>query len=105
MAAACGSGGGSPDDSVVSTVNPNPGYSVDAPTEDEMQEQFARTEAFAATVVGLEEEVAIGRIEEEGFIARVVARDGEYYAVTEDYVTTRINLVIVAGIVTEATVG
>jgi hypothetical protein len=48
---------------------------------------------------------AIFAIEDAGFIARVVARDGEYFAVTEDYSVSRINLVVVDDRVTEATVG
>lgn len=99
---ACGS---SRADTPVSTINPSPDASVEIPTEEEMQEQVRRTEEFAATVIGLSTDEAIARIEVEGFIARVVAEDGEYFAVTEDYVTTRVNLVIVDGVVTEATAG
>lgn len=99
---ACGS---SDADTPVATINPTPDSSVEIPTEEEMQEQVRRTEAFAATVIDLSTDEAIERIEAEGFIARVVAEDGEYFAVTEDYVTTRVNLVIVDGIVTEATAG
>jgi hypothetical protein len=100
--AACGSSGA---DTSVSTVNPSPDASFEVPTEEEMQEQVARTEAFAATTVGMTEGDALEAIEEAGLIARVVAEDGEYFAVTEDYVTTRVNLVLVGGVVTEATAG
>lgn len=96
--------GGDPD-TTVSTVNPDPGASVSIPTEEEMQEQFERTQAFAATVVGMTEPGAVAAIEAAEYVARVVARDGEYFMVTEDYVVTRINLVVVNGLVTEATVG
>jgi hypothetical protein len=100
--AACGSSGA---DTPVSTNNPNPDASYEVPTEEEMQEQVARTEAFAATTIGMTESDAVEAIEEAGLIARVVAEDGEYFAVTEDYVTTRVNLVLVGGVVTEATAG
>lgn len=92
-------------DESVSTVNPDPGASVSIPTEEEMEEQRVRTEAFAATVIGMSESEAIAAIEAEGYVARVVARDGEYFMVTEDYSVTRINLVVVDDRVTEATVG
>lgn len=102
MLAACGSSGA---DTSLSTINPNPDASFEVPTEEEMQEQVVRTEAFAATTIGMTVDEAVEVIEEAGFFARVVAEDGEYFAVTEDYVTTRVNLVVVAGVVTEATAG
>jgi hypothetical protein len=92
-------------DESVSTNNPEPDASISVPTDVEMQEQLERTEAFAATVIGMTEAEAITAIEDAGFIARVVARDGEYFAVTEDYSVSRINLVVVDDRVTEATVG
>ena len=92
-------------DESVSTVNPDPDSTVSIPTEQEMQEQLERTEAFAPTVIGMSESEAIAAIEAEGYVARVVARDGEYFMVTEDYSVTRINLVVVDDTVTEATVG
>ena len=90
-------------DESVSTINPDPTVSI--PTEEEMEAQRERTEAFAATVIGMSESEAIAAIEAEGYVARVVARDGEYFMVTEDYSVTRINLVVVDDTVTEATVG
>ena len=92
-------------DTSVSTNNPNPDVEVPFPTEEEMQEQFERSEAFAATLIGMSEQDAIAAIEDEGLIARVVARDGEYFMVTEDYSVSRINLVIENDRVTEASVG
>lgn len=103
--ASCGGRGGSADDDVVSTDNVDPDVSVSLPSEQEWQDQYDQTEQFALTVVGMTEEQAIEAIEEAGFVARVIARDGEFFAVTEDYSVTRINLVIVDGDVTEATVG
>ncbi len=92
-------------DESVSTINPDPDVTVSIPSEDELQEQLRRTEEFALTVIGLAEQDAIDAIEAEGLIARVVAREGEYYVVTEDFAYSRINLVIESGLVTEATAG
>ena len=103
VVAACGSGS-SGDDSV-STFEPDPDVTISIPTEEELQEQLQRTEEFALTVIGLAEQDAVDAIEAEGLIARVVAREGEYYVVTEDFVYSRINLVIESGLVTEATAG
>lgn len=103
VVAACGSG--APGDESVSTFAPDPDVSISIPSEEELQEQLRRTEEFALTVIGLAEQDAVDAIEAEGLIARVVARDGEFYAVTEDYSVMRINLIVEAGSVTEATVG
>ena len=92
-------------DESVSTVNPDPDSTVSIPTEEEMQEQLERTKAFALTVIGMSESDAVAASEAEGYVARVVARDGEYFMVTEDYSVSRINLVVVNDVVTEATVG
>ena len=100
---ACGPGPSG--DETISTFNPNPDVTVSIPSEEEMQAQLERSEAFAATLIGLAEQEAVDAIEAEGLIARVVAREGEYYAVTEDYSVSRINLVIDSGLVAEATVG
>ena len=42
---------------------------------------------------------------ERGLTVRVVARDGEYFAVTKDYRTDRVNFVINDGVVVKATIG
>lgn len=103
VVAACGSG--SSGDESVSTFEPDPDVTISIPTEEELQEQLRRTEEFALTVIGLAEQDAVDAIEAEGLIARVVAREGEYYVVTEDFAYSRINLVIESGLVTEATAG
>jgi hypothetical protein len=103
VVAGCGSGSSS-DDSV-STFEPDPDVTISIPTEEELQEELQRTEEFALTVIGLAEQDAIEAIEADGMIARVIARDGEYFIVTEDFVYSRINLVIESGLVTEATAG
>jgi hypothetical protein len=101
MVAACGSDM----DESVSTVNPYPDASVSIPTDEEMQEQYERSEVFAATLIGMTEDAAIAAIVAEGLTARVVARNGENFMVTEDYSVSRINLVIDNDVVTAATVG
>ncbi len=65
----------------------------------------ATAEAMATTVVGMGETEAQTAVEEAGLTWRVVSRDGEDFAVTEDYSTSRINATIVDGKVTAATVG
>ncbi|MGH3443225.1 MAG: hypothetical protein ACRDUY_14535 [Nitriliruptorales bacterium] len=62
-------------------------------------------EALAKEVVGLTEAEATDRILAAGAEPRVVSRDGEDYAVTDDYRTDRINLRIEDGIVVHADVG
>jgi hypothetical protein len=62
-------------------------------------------ETLAHDVIGLSEADAVAAIEEAGHVARIVSRDGEDFAVTDDYRTDRINLRIGAGVVTHADVG
>jgi heat shock protein HslJ len=63
------------------------------------------TQQMAADVVGLPEAEAQAAVEGAGLTFRVVSRDGESFAVTDDYSLTRINVVVVDGAVTEATIG
>lgn len=63
------------------------------------------TLAVAQDVVGMTESEAQAAVEEAGLIWRVAARDGEQYALTEDYVVSRVNATIVDGTVTETWVG
>lgn len=58
-----------------------------------------------ADAVGLSEEESVSFLEGKGFVVRVVERDGEAYAITFDYRTDRVNLVVKEGIVTEAYIG
>lgn len=62
-------------------------------------------QSLAEAVIGLAEPDAIERIESTGLVARVVARDGEGLAVTDDLRTDRINLHVEDGTVAEASVG
>jgi len=94
----------SPDAAVTSTNNPSPSATnSDFPTE-----PSATAVAVADEVIGMPEEQAIQTIEgisSEQLTARVVRRDGESYAITEDYSLSRINLEIDNGIVTKTYIG
>jgi hypothetical protein len=63
------------------------------------------TDDLVEGLTGLSESDAATAAEERGLTLRVVARDGEYFAVTKDYRTDRVNLVIDNGVVVEATIG
>lgn len=93
-----------PDAAVTSTTNPSPNASYsDFPTE-----PSATALAVAAEVIGMTEEDAIETIEgisSQQLTARVVRRDGESYAITEDYRLSRINLEIDNGLVTRTYIG
>jgi hypothetical protein len=58
-----------------------------------------------AALVGMTEDEAISVIEEQGWTSRISARDGEYFALTMDLRADRVNLEIVDGVVTVATIG
>ena len=96
----------SPDDAIKSTSSNNPSPSAsfsEFPTE-----PSSTALAVAAEVIGMTEEDAIQTIEgisSEQLTARVVRRDDESYAVTQDYSLSRINLEIDNGIVTKTWIG
>lgn len=56
-------------------------------------------------LIGLTEATAVDEAEAGGWVVRVVARDGEYYPVTKDYLLSRVNLIVDGGIVTSVSVG
>lgn len=56
-------------------------------------------------LIGLTEATAVDEAESGGWVVRVVARDGEYYPVTKDYLLSRVNLTVDGGIVTSVSVG
>ena len=94
----------SPDDAVTSTNNPSPSGSY----SEFPSEPSATVVALAAEVIGMTEELAIQTIEgisSEQLTARVVRRDDESYAVTQDYSLSRINLEIDDGLVTKTSIG
>lgn len=57
------------------------------------------------SLIGLPEADAVAAVEAAGFEARIVARDGEYFAVTADYRVDRVNLEIVDEVITAASIG
>lgn len=65
----------------------------------------ARTRALAAEVVGMSEARARAAVQAADATFRVVSRDGTALPVTDDYRTNRVNVTLVGGTVTEATVG
>lgn len=62
-------------------------------------------EGGISALVGMTEADAIAVIEEQGWTSRISARDGEYFALTMDFRSDRVNLEIVDGVVTVATIG
>lgn len=56
-------------------------------------------------LVGLTEKSAVEVAESQGWIVRVVSRDGEEFPITMDYSTARVNLTVVDDIVTEVYIG
>ena len=61
--------------------------------------------SFGATVIGEAEADAIAAIAAAGFESRIAERDGEPFALTMDWVPSRINLSITDGVVTDVFVG
>ncbi len=62
-------------------------------------------DSIAASVVGMSEQEGTDTIEAAGFVVRVQERDGERFALTEDYGFDRVNLTISAGVITSTWVG
>jgi hypothetical protein len=79
-------------------------YSATPPVDDPLA-VTAQTQALAASVVGMAEAEAEAAVTGANHTFRVVTRDGEQFAVTEDYSPTRINVTVVGEKVTEATIG
>jgi len=55
--------------------------------------------------VGFDEQAAQACVEDAGLVWRVIARDGEYFMVTEDYSPQRVKAVIEKSVVLEISVG
>ena len=96
-------GSSTPTATPTSTSNASPSASIDV--LDDMQKQAAQTLEFAQTLLGMAQAYAENKIEEAGYEHRMVWKDGESFAVTEDYRPTRINLYIKEGIVDKVEVG
>ncbi|MDZ7744587.1 MAG: hypothetical protein U5K77_02380 [Candidatus Saccharibacteria bacterium] len=82
------------------TSSPDTNQEVPNPSEPNGEDQD-RVNAY----IGLSEEEAISRAEQDGYTYRIVARDGERFPVTMDYNPSRVNFTIVDGIVTDAYLG
>jgi hypothetical protein len=97
--------GTSPDTSVTSTAITNP------PTQSAFPGELVPSQTalkLCVEVIGMSEEDAVQTIEgisSEKLTARITRRDGESYAVTEDYSVSRLNLEIDNDIVTKCTIG
>jgi len=62
----------------------------------------AQTKLVACEITGMTEEAGIEYAESKDITVRVASRDGEFFALTEDYRFDRINIDLVLGIITVA---
>ncbi len=76
-----------------------------APVTDDPMTPSDEALAMTTDVLGMAEAEAQAAVEDAGLTFRVVSRDGTGLAVTDDYSVSRINVAIVDGRVTEATIG
>jgi hypothetical protein len=74
-------------------VDPQPGVAEPAPVE-------VPEPDLGGLVVGLTVDEATERLAADGWSLRVVVEDGEALAVTDDFVTSRVNVEVVDGVVT-----
>ncbi len=79
-------------------------YSAAPVAEDPMTPPDAAV-SMATEILGMTESAAQSAVQRAGLTLRVVAREGTGLAVTDDYDVRRINVAIVDGTVTEATIG
>ncbi len=110
VATACG-------DSTETSVGDSPVAQSTVPTEepdtpadepdtlDDEPDATVDAETAAESIVEMSEQEAAEIVEAAGLTVRVAERDGEQFPLTEDYRTDRINLTIVAGVITAAYVG
>jgi hypothetical protein len=75
------------------------------PVADDPMTPSDEAQAMATEVLGMTEAQAQAAVEAAALTFRVVSRDGEGLAVTDDYSVSRINVAIVDDTVTEATIG
>lgn len=107
--AACGGGTGdvagedTPADAPTSSAG-DTSTPADGDVEPSGEVTRAEAEAIGNAYVGLTEEEAESQAEVDGRPFRVGERDGEQFALTEDYVPGRVTATITDGIVTEVTV-
>lgn len=72
---------------------------------DPLEAEAAKNQPVADSVVGMTEEEAEATVTDAGLVFRVVSVDGQPNLGTADYRTDRVNVEIVDGKVTEATIG
>jgi hypothetical protein len=72
---------------------------------DWFEDTAAIVDEYAEVLVGFDEEAAEACVDDAGLAWRVVARDGEHFAVTEDYRPERVNVVIDKSVVMETSAG
>lgn len=72
-------------------------------TSNLLSERHSETVMIACQVMGMSETAAIAFIEEQGRSWRIASRDGEGFALTEDYTDSRVNLELYYHIVVGAT--
>ena len=90
----------------VTTCPPPPASSDNGSVDGSDFERIAQdTTQWAQRLVGMTEQFANSCAMEAGFAWRVVARDGEEFAVTADYSPTRINARITRGLVDAVSAG
>lgn len=63
------------------------------------------TQSQADGLIGLTEQEATKTAQSKGWIVRVAARDGEYFMLTSDYVSNRVNLTVEKSLVTSVAIG
>ena len=63
------------------------------------------TNAQAATLIGMKKQNAISCIQSLGGITRVAEEDGQFFPLTRDYRTDRVDLFITKGVITKVSVG
>lgn len=107
--AACGGGSGSDPAAGGDTPADAPTSSDDTSTpaddvEPTGEVSQAEAEAVGTAYVGLTEEEAEDQAEIDGRQFRVGERDGEQFALTEDYVLGRVTATVTDGVVTEVIV-
>lgn len=65
--------------------------------------QHVETKLIACQVVGMTKPEAIQFVESKNIVVRIAMEDDEYFALTEDYTDSRINLEIIHGLIVGAT--
>ena len=78
---------------------PNENCFLDPNAEDPMH---AQTKLVACEITGMTEEAGVAYAESKDITVRVASRDGEFFALTEDYRFDRINIDIRLGVITSA---